>query len=160
MIRDDARVLILGSMPGVASLAAGQYYAHPRNQFWPIMGQLCGAQHALPYAARLARLQQHGIALWDALAACVRRGSLDAAIDPASAVANDLPALLHRHRGIALVCCNGATAHRILLRHHGAELAASLPWVRCLRLPSTSPANAGASPAEKLSAWRAAISRA
>jgi double-stranded uracil-DNA glycosylase len=159
VIREDARVLILGSMPGAASLAAGQYYAHPRNQFWPIMERLWGAGHALAYEARLGRLQQQGVALWDVLACCLRRGSLDAAIAQRGAVVNDLPGLLHRHRGIVLLCCNGAAAHRILLRHHGAELAASLPWIRCVRLPSTSPANAGASPAEKLEAWRAAVSR-
>jgi hypoxanthine-DNA glycosylase len=160
VIRADARVLVVGSMPGAASLAAGQYYAHPRNQFWPIMERLCGAARTLPYEARLARVQQHGIALWDVLAACVRHGSLDAAIESAGAVPNDLSGLLHRHRGIVLVCCNGATAHRILQRHHGAALAASLPWIRCVRLPSTSPANAGTSSAAKLAAWDAALSRA
>jgi len=157
VIRADARILILGSMPGTASLAAAQYYAHPRNQFWPIMDQLYGAGRTLPYALRLEQLQRHGIALWDVLARCVREGSLDAAIEPASAVPNDLPGLLRRHPGIGLVCCNGATAHRLLQRHHGAAFAASLPQLRCLRLPSTSPAHAGVSLAGKLHAWRTAL---
>jgi hypoxanthine-DNA glycosylase len=160
VIRADARVLVLGSMPGAASLAAGQYYAHPRNQFWPIMERLCGASRTQSYQSRLARLQQHGIALWDVLASCVRRGSLDAAIEQASAVPNDLPALLQRYRGVVLLCCNGTAAYRILQRHYGAALADTLPWIRCVRLPSTSPANAGTSGAAKLEAWRAAFSRA
>lgn len=159
LIRADARVLVLGSMPGTASLAAGRYYAHPRNQFWPIMDRLCGAGPALPYLERLERLQQHGIALWDVLACCVRHGSLDAAIERRGATPNDLPALLRQHPGIGLVCCNGLVAYRLLLRHHGGALAGTLPWVRCVRLPSTSPANAGMSAAARLAAWEAAFSR-
>jgi hypoxanthine-DNA glycosylase len=160
VIRADARVLVLGSMPGTASLAAGQYYAHPRNQFWPIMERLCGAGPELPYPTRLERLRQHGIALWDVLASCVRRGSLDAAIERRGALPNDLPALLRRHPGIGLVCCNGMAAYRLLQRHFGGALAGELPWVRCVRLPSTSPANAGITAAARLAAWEAAFSRA
>ncbi len=159
LIRADARVLVLGSMPGTASLAAGQYYAHPRNQFWPIMDRLCGAGPTLPYPSRLQRLQQHGIALWDVLESCVRRGSLDAAIERCGATPNDLPALLQRHPGIGLVCCNGMTAYRLLQRHFGDALAGALPWVRCVRLPSTSPANAGITATARLAAWEAAFSR-
>jgi hypoxanthine-DNA glycosylase len=155
--RADARLLILGSMPGEASLAARQYYAYRQNQFWPIMEALCGAGPALPYPRRLERLVQHGIALWDVLYSCLRIGSLDAAIEQASAVPNDLPRLLRAHERIARICCNGAAAHRALQRHFGAELAREFPGVQILRLPSTSPAHAGMPLADKLAAWRAAV---
>ena len=75
------RVLVLGSMPGMASLQAARYYAHPRNRFWPLMGALCGFDPQLDPAQRLARLQQAGVGLWDVIGRCRRRGSLDAAID-------------------------------------------------------------------------------
>jgi hypoxanthine-DNA glycosylase len=88
-VGSHARALILGSMPGAASLRAAQYYAHPRNQFWPIMGELVGADPALPYEQRLDRLTSAGIALWDVFARCEREGSLDAHIRDDTAVAND-----------------------------------------------------------------------
>jgi double-stranded uracil-DNA glycosylase len=155
--RGDARTLVLGSMPGVASLAASQYYGHPQNQFWPIMDAICGAGRALPYALRLERLQEHRIALWDVLQSCVRPGSLDSAIDASSAEPNDIPALLRSHGKITRICCNGGTAYRELLRHFGPELQRNFPHVTTLRLPSTSPAHAGMRLAQKLSAWQAAV---
>jgi TDG/mug DNA glycosylase family protein len=154
-----ARVLILGSMPGAASLAAQQYYAHPRNRFWSIMGALYGAHATLPYRQRLERLQAHGIALWDVFASCARPGSLDAAIDQRTAVINDIPALLQRCRYIDRVCCNGTTAYNAFQRHLGHSIARSEPVLQILRLPSTSPANASWSAARKLEAWRRALSR-
>jgi TDG/mug DNA glycosylase family protein len=157
VVRADARALVLGSMPGVASLAARQYYAHPQNQFWPIMEAICGAGRALPYTLRLERLAEGRIALWDVLQSCVRSGSLDSAIDISTAKPNDIPALLRSHREIACICCNGATAQRELLRHFGPELARDFPHVTTLRLPSTSPAHAGMRLAQKLSAWQAAV---
>jgi hypoxanthine-DNA glycosylase len=156
----EARLLILGSMPGAASLAARQYYAHPQNQFWPIMAQLRFCPLELPYAQRLERLQQHGLALWDVLRTCVRRGSLDAAIDERGATANDLPRLLRTCRGIERVCCNGATAYRSLQRHFGALLEREFPQIQCLQLPSTGPAHARMRLAEKLLAWERALRRA
>jgi hypoxanthine-DNA glycosylase len=150
------RILILGSMPGVASLTAAQYYAHPRNQFWRIMGEVCGAGPDHPYRQRLRLLTRAGLGLWDVLESCVRPGSLDAAIEHASATANDLPALLHRC-SIRRVCCNGASAHRALQRYFGVRLAREFPAVEVLALPSTSPANASWTYARKLRAWRAAL---
>lgn len=148
-----ARVLILGSMPGAASLDASQYYAHPRNQFWFIMGTLVGAHPALPYAERLAMLTGAGFALWDVLSSCERRGSLDSAIDLRSAQANDFVAFFERHAGIRRVLFNGGLAETCFRRD-------VMPHVRpldMLRLPSTSPAHAGLSAADKLQAWRAAL---
>jgi len=156
VVGDGPRILILGSMPGTVSLAAGQYYAHPYNQFWNIVGQLCGASRELPYGHRLQRLKAHGLALWDVLHSCVRAGSLDSAIEQQTAVPNDIPALLRRQPSIRRICCNGGTSHATLLRHFGSELQELDIEVR--RLPSTSPANATCSPARKLAAWGEALS--
>ncbi len=156
VVAADTRILILGSMPGVASLAAKQYYAHPRNQFWNIMGALCGAGPELAYAQRLQVLQQRGLGLWDVLQSCVRRGSLDAAIEPDSVVANELLPLLRQGNTMRL-CCNGTTAYAALQRHFGQPLAREFPQLDIRRLPSTSPANASWSYARKLQAWKRAL---
>ena len=148
----NARILILGSMPGVESLRAGQYYAHPRNAFWRIMGDLVGASPDLPYSKRVMRLRRSGIALWDVLAACMREGSLDAAIDEQSIIANDLVSFLAQHRRITRVFFNGATAERCFARHVQPALENGI--LQLQRLPSTSPAHAAMSYAKKLQAWR------
>jgi hypoxanthine-DNA glycosylase len=148
-----ARVLILGSMPGVASLRAGQYYAHPRNQFWPIMGALLGRDlAALAYPERVRCLIDAGIALWDVLHACQRPGSLDADIAPASIVANDFTAFFARHPAISHVYFNGAAAER----HFNQRVRPLLQTrpMHFLRLPSTSPAHAALNYPAKLAAWR------
>ncbi len=149
-----ARLLILGSMPGAASLAAGQYYAHPRNAFWPILGALCHFPADAPYAARVAALQAAGVAVWDVLQSCVRPGSLDTAIERSSEVANDIVGLLARHPGIRRIGFNGGTAEAAFRRHVPAAAVAGL---QLLRLPSTSPANASWSFERKLAAWSAAF---
>lgn len=150
----SARALILGSMPGVASLAAGQYYAHPRNAFWPIMAGLCGFDAELPYARRVAALKAAGIALWDVLQSCHRPGSLDAAIASESRVPNDFRAFFAAHPGIRLVAFNGAAAEKnfnaLVLPH------LAIDGIRLVRLPSTSPAHAVALEM-KLSVWREAL---
>jgi TDG/mug DNA glycosylase family protein len=152
VVAPGARVLILGSMPGAASLAAGRYYAHPRNAFWPIMGALVGAGPALPYPERLAVLTSAGVALWDVLATCRRAGSLDQAIR--DEVPNDLAAFLAAHPRLGLVGLNGAKAAASFRRHAGAALP---PGVAAVTLPSTSPAHAGLPFAAKLARWRAAL---
>ena len=148
-----ARLLILGSMPGLASLAAGQYYAHPRNAFWPIMGELLGFSPGLDYPARVAALHQAGVAVWDVLYSCRRQGSLDSAIEDDSLVANDLTGFLAGHPTIRHIFFNGAKAESCFRRH----VTLTLPERRIAftRLPSTSPAHAGLSFERKLDAWRA-----
>jgi double-stranded uracil-DNA glycosylase len=153
--RRDARVLILGSLPGQESLRRRQYYAQPRNAFWPIMGALCGAAPELPYRARARRLAASGIALWDVCATAYRAGSLDASIVAGSVVVNDLGAFLARHPRIRLVCFNGRTAAALYRRHVLPTLAPALRVLATLELPSTSPAHASLSLAAKLDRWRA-----
>jgi hypoxanthine-DNA glycosylase len=149
--RADARLLILGSFPGAASLSAQQYYAHPRNAFWPLMAALLAQPDlpARPYAQRLQALQARGIALWDAVAACEREGSLDSAIRAAQP--SDLPDLVGRLPRLRGIACNGATAHRETL-----ALLPGVPWP-IWRLPSTSPAHAGLGFEAKRTAWGEAL---
>ena len=149
MAGDDATVLILGSFPSALSLAAGQYYANPRNAFWPITAQLFGFDASAPYDERLAALRSARVALWDVLHRCRRVGSADSAIDPKSLVVNDFARLFADHPTITRVYFNGAKAADIYRR-----LAGTAERVHFQRLPSTSPAHA-VRPAEKLAAWRA-----
>jgi hypoxanthine-DNA glycosylase len=152
--RPDARILILGSMPSRESLARQQYYAHPRNAFWPIMTELLGLA-AASYPERAAALAQRGVALWDVLQTCFRSGSLDAAIDDRTLVTNDFPSFFDAHPRIRRVFFNGAKAEAVYRRHVLPllpEPAAALPL---LRLPSTSPAHAGMTLRQKAAAWRA-----
>lgn len=151
-----ACVLILGSMPGAASLLAGQYYAHARNRFWPLMGELVGATPQLPYSQRVQRLREAGMTLWDVIASCERAGSLDSAIR--NETANDFATFFASHPAVRTVLFNGAKAEQGFRRE-------VLPAVAHLgltlqRLPSTSPANASQPAARKLDAWRSALIQA
>lgn len=160
LIGPAPRALILGSMPGVASLAAGCYYAHPQNRFWPLMGALVGAEPGLDYAQRCQRLLDAGIAVWDVLACCEREGSLDSAIRDETAQPNDFVALFARCPTIAAVLFNGSNAESSFRRFVAPGLNGSgtdLSRLRLLRLPSTSPANASQSAGHKLAAWREAL---
>lgn len=147
-----ARVLILGSMPGKESLRAQQYYAHPRNAFWKIMGDLFGATPELAYADRTRILKAAGIAVWDVLATCTRSSSLDADIDPATMEMNDFADFYRRHPHLNRVFFNGAMAEKFYFKHIGSNLSANLQYQR---LPSTSPAHAGMPYEQKLYYWRA-----
>jgi hypoxanthine-DNA glycosylase len=149
VIGPDTRLVVLGSFPGVASLQAGQYYAHPRNQFWPILSALWGVDLvALPYPRRLEALLAHGLGLWDVYAACEREGSLDSAIE--NARLNDLAGLRRLAPQLQAVAHNGGESAR--QRRHTEALGLTV-----LRLPSTSPANASWSFERKLAAWREAL---
>ena len=150
--KPDARVLILGSLPGQASLKLQQYYAHPRNQFWPILGQLFEFPANAPYPERLQHALRHRIALWDVCAQAQRPGSsLDSAIR--NAVANDFPSFLAAHPHINLIACNGGKAFNLFRRLAAPHLT---PAQRSLvrQLPSTSPAHAGMTFEQKLAQWR------
>jgi double-stranded uracil-DNA glycosylase len=149
----SARVLVLGSMPGAASLQAGRYYAYPHNAFWPIMGELFGAGPTVAYEKRILLLKRTGLALWDVMASCVREGSLDADIDEDSIVANDFPAFFDAHPRVTQVFFNGAKAEACFRRYVSPYLSGR--GLQFTRLPSTSPAHASLSMEKKLRAWRA-----
>jgi double-stranded uracil-DNA glycosylase len=151
-----ARVLILGTMPGRVSLRQRQYYAHPQNAFWRIIGSILGFDPALPYHERVASVQSAGIAIWDVLKACVREGSLDSAIDAASVVPNDFAAFLAEHPQVRRICFNGTTAQALYLKHVRPRLGNDA-HLEYLRLPSTSPANASLPFSEKARAWQAMV---
>jgi hypoxanthine-DNA glycosylase len=156
-VAPGARVLILGSLPGAESLRRREYYAHPRNAFWRVLDALVGAGPELPYPARLERLGAVGIALWDVCASARRRGSLDAAIERGSEEANDFAAFYAAHPSIQRVAFNGRTAYglyRRLVLDHLPPAAAALSVVE---LPSTSPAHAAMTLADKTRAWRAGL---
>jgi len=143
----SARVLVLGSLPGDASLAAAQYYAHPQNSFWRLMGEVVGAPLAgIAYADRLGALEAAGVALWDTIASARRPGSLDSAI--ADGTPADLAALVRRLPGLRAVGFNGQLA----ARHGTAALAHS--GLALVALPSSSPAHTMAF-ADKRAAWMA-----
>jgi TDG/mug DNA glycosylase family protein len=144
-------------MPGVRSLAARQYYAHPQNAFWKILGEVFGFDPTLEYPERVRRLTAARVAVWDVLQSCEREGSLDTAIDSASAVPNDFAGFFHRHPLVRVVCFNGGTAERYFQRKVLPDLS-HREELRYLRLPSTSPAHAGLPYVEKLARWRAALS--
>lgn len=153
-VSSQSRVLILGTMPGVASLQAQQYYAHPRNQFWPLMGGLIGAGLQLPYAQRIERFLAAGFALWDVLQQCQRPGSLDSEIKRESEIPNRISQLLRKYPDIHLVAFNGGHAERLFRRHLFAQVMQQRTDLQLLRLPSTSPAHAARNYAQKLREWR------
>ena len=152
-----ARMLILGSLPSVASIRQDEYYAHPRNAFWSIMGALLGAGREHRYGQRLQILASRGVMLWDVLHSAQRPGSLDAAIHPRRRVANDIPALLARHPELKRILFNGAQAEALFRRHVAKKCGARLAGLEFMRLPSTSPAHAARTFAQKLAAWREAL---
>jgi hypoxanthine-DNA glycosylase len=149
VIAPDTRILILGSFPGAASLAAQQYYAHPRNQFWKLLGALVDEDlYGIPYAERLPRLLAHRIGLWDVLAACEREGSLDSAIRKPAA--NDFDRLRHLCPVLETVGFNGQASGKFAPQFEQAGY-------RAVVLPSSSPAHMSMSFEQKLAVWRRLI---
>jgi TDG/mug DNA glycosylase family protein len=151
----NASILILGSMPGIASLNANEYYAHPRNAFWRIMAELLPLDKSATYIQKVEALGSAHIALWDVLQSCSRQGSLDAKIGRQSEVANDFVSFFRSHPQITQVFFNGAKAEAFFRRQVLAEVDTSA--MRLMRLPSTSPAHAALPFVGKLKAWRALL---
>lgn len=139
-------------MPGKESLRAGQYYAHRRNAFWPIMGELVGAAPFLPYEQRIKKLKFAGIALWDVLASCTRHSSMDADIEADTICANDFASFFLKHPHITHVFFNGSMAEKCFHKHVQPMLE-PMP-LSYQRLPSTSPANASMQFEQKLNEWK------
>jgi len=159
--------MVLGTMPGVASINAVEYYAHKRNAFWPIMIAMLNDRppsYQLPlqfdYQTRIRQLLGGGIGLWDVLAECERDGSLDSAIKSSSIVVNDFVALLNQFSQIKTVAFNGKAAQNLFNRHALpvlTECHINIDNIRWLSLPSTSPAMAVMNLDQKYNTWREAL---
>ena len=137
-IDKDSNILILGSMPGVKSLEEQQYYAHPQNRFWKVMGIICN-EHELPkynYDLKLKILLKNNIALWDTIKSCKREGSLDSNIQ--NETPNDIKKLLEQYPKIKTICLNGNKSYSAFKKYFPDLLKEH----NCHKLPSTSPANA------------------
>ena len=155
IVDDGARTLILGSIPGKASLDAEEYYAHPRNAFWKIIGELFDVDPAASYAERVQGLKSHRIAVWDAMQACTREGSLDSDIIEDSIVPNAFQTFFDTYPEVRHIFFNGAKAEAAFRRYVSPELSTIERHLVLNRLPSTSPAHAGMKYEAKLAAWRA-----
>ena len=150
----SAQILILGSMPSLTSLKAQQYYAHPRNSFWPIMASIYGFDANLNYDFKVQNLMMHHVAVWDVLQSCIRPGSLDSAILKGSRVVNDVGLFLQQHPNIKLICFNGTEAETSFKRFVLNQL--DVNNLKLIRLASTSPANTQ-SFTQKQAAWAAGL---
>jgi TDG/mug DNA glycosylase family protein len=149
----DAQVLVLGSMPGKASLQASEYYAHPRNAFWKIIEHMFGLDPGARYTERLEILTANRIALWDVLKTCTRESSLDSDIVESSIIPNDFKNFFASHPGVNRVFFNGAMAEKSF-RKHVLPTLGEMSRLSCVRLPSTSPANASSTLETKIAAWK------
>lgn len=148
--KPNATILVLGSMPGQKSLEENQYYAHPRNSFWPIICELFNSDKNLSYEQRKQLLYDNKIALWDVLKSCYREGSLDSDIDPSTIEANDFKSFFMKHPKIKNVFFNGAKAEQLFKK----EVLNSLNNLKYYKLPSTSPAHAAVTKDQKLLEWK------
>ncbi len=151
-----AHTLILGSMPSRESLARQRYYAHPRNSFWRIMCELLEIP-ATEYADQASQVSMKGIAIWDVLQTCIRPSSLDSDIDDNSIVSNDFKTFYEQHSGITRAFFNGAKAEAVYRKHVLSGLPAHQAEIKLQRLPSTSPAHASMSVAQKLEKWQVVL---
>ena len=155
IVGENVAVLILGSLPSQRSVEAQQYYAHPTNAFWRIMGALFDAGREHLYTDRLDILTANGIALWDSLAASVRRGSMDSAIDHRTAQPNDFATFFSAHSSIRLIAFNGRESQKSFLRYVAVDPEVPLQGIEQMLMPSTSAANAAMTVEEKIRAWSA-----
>lgn len=153
----SAQILILGSMPGRASLRAAEYYAHPRNLFWRILADVHGELEPSCYSSKLDLLSKHNIALWDVLRFCEREGSLDSNIVGASEQANDFASFVQTLPKLKRIVFNGKKAEQSFRKHVVDTLLADQQAIELIGLPSTSPANASISYEEKFQRWEAAL---
>ena len=144
-------------MPSRESLARQQYYAHPRNAFWPILGELLGIEET-DYELRARQVTRRGIAIWDVLSDCIRPGSLDSDIDEKTAAVNDFQGFFQEHPGLRSIFFNGAKAESIYLKRVLPGVDARYAKLPHRRLPSTSPANAGTPFEKKRQAWKIILS--
>lgn len=156
LARPGARILILGSMPSRESLARQQYYAHPRNAFWPILASVLEID-TTDYADRARQAMQNGIAIWDVFRDCVRPGSLDSAIDEKTAAVNDFDRFFREHPSIERILFNGAKSESAYVKRVLPDLGRQAAMILHCRLPSTSPAFAGMRFDDKLAAWKTAL---
>ncbi len=151
---EHSEILILGSMPGVASLQQQQYYAHQRNAFWKIMQSLYGIPYDADYSLRLGLLKENKIALWDVAHQCVRSGSLDSNIQADSVQVNDFKTLFEFSRSIRKVYFNGGKAVELYKRRVLKQADITSRDITYTQLPSTSPANARLSLEQKITTWQ------
>jgi len=149
----DAEVLILGSVPSVKSLEKQQYYGHPRNAFWWIMGELLGFDYTIDYELRKSQVIKNKIAIWDVLQQCERLGSLDSAIIADSIKSNDFPVFFAEYPHVRKVFFNGTKAENEFKRRVMSTLDAKFANIEYMRLPSTSPAMASMTKSAKLAEW-------
>lgn len=152
-INNNSKILVLGSMPGVKSLEEQQYYAHPQNRFWKLMGKFCNTNNLpeLSYKDKLQVLLHNQIALWDVIQSCKRNGSLDSNIK--NETPNDIPKLLNQFPNIKIICLNGNKSYSAFKKYF-PEL---LKQYKCYHLPSTSPANAKYKLENLINEWQQAM---
>lgn len=153
----NAKILILGSMPGVKSLERQKYYAHPRNAFWPIMQKLFNLDEQLDYSQRCQHILSCEIAVWDVLKSCQRPGSLDQHIVNESLVSNNFDLFFKQHPAIEKICFNGSKAEQLYLKHVMPTLTEQYQSIDRVKLPSTSPAHASMSLNQKYQIWQQAL---
>ena len=151
IINKDSKILILGSMPGIKSLEAAEYYAHPNNRFWKIMAVICKHPNLekSDYKTKTEILLKNNIALWDVIKSCEREGSLDSNIQ--KVMPNNISKLLKEYKNIEKICCNGATSYSLFKKHFKNTES------KIYALPSTSPANAKYSFEKLLEEWKKSV---
>ncbi len=154
VIDNKSKILILGSMPGVKSLQEQEYYAHPQNRFWKLMGLFCNEPelHEYNYKRKLEILLKNNIALWDTIKTCLREGSLDTDIQ--KEIPNNIRELLNKYPNIKIICLNGNKAY-CAFKKYFPDLSEKY---KCLKMPSTSPANAKFKLRDLYNIWNSAIS--